>query len=92
MSEPRKPWGYYTRHRGRPLDIPDFLPWWRELMKMRAFVEWLTDNPQPDLQALVAVYGEYDKIPAEAWATFEEQRRQWQMAYRYRHEERGVNG
>jgi hypothetical protein len=55
---------------------------------MRTFAEWLKDNPQPDLQTLVAVYGEYDKITEEAWATFEKQREQWQMAYRYRHEER----
>jgi hypothetical protein len=55
---------------------------------VRPFADWLKDNPQPDLQALVAVYGGYDKITTEAWATFEERRRQWQMAYRYRHEER----
>jgi hypothetical protein len=54
----------------------------------RTFAECLKDNPQPDLQALVAVYGEYDKITAEAWVMFERDRAQWQMAYRYRHEER----
>jgi hypothetical protein len=54
----------------------------------RTFADWLKDNPLPDLQALIAVYGEYDKITAEAWVNFERDRERWQMAYRYRHEER----
>jgi hypothetical protein len=54
----------------------------------RTFADWLKDNPPPDLQALIAVYGEYDKITTEAWVMFERDREQWQMAYRYRHEER----
>jgi hypothetical protein len=36
----------------------------------------------PDLQKLVAQYGRYDLIPAEAWAEFDRQNQEFQQARR----------
>jgi hypothetical protein len=48
------------------------------------FQIWVKANPLPSLQALVAQYGTYSAIPAEAWAQFDHAVAQWQQARKYR--------
>jgi hypothetical protein len=48
------------------------------------YVEWLKDNPEPDLQELVQTFGRYDRIPSWAWAQFDRDMEDWQARYRAR--------
>lgn len=49
-----------------------------------SFDAWLRANPAPDLQELVARWGGYDKIPAEAWAEHDRTMAEWQERRRNR--------
>jgi hypothetical protein len=51
------------------------------------FDAWLRRNPPPDLQALVAHHGGYDKIPPEAWAEHDRALAEWQERRQRRWEE-----
>ena len=53
------------------------------------FAEWLTDNPEPSLQALVERWGGYSRVPPEAWTAFDRSMQRWRTAYKQRHEESG---
>jgi hypothetical protein len=48
------------------------------------FSTWLKTNPTPDLQTLVAQYGGYSAVPAEAWADYDRARWTWECARRDR--------
>jgi len=48
------------------------------------FQEWLKRNPVPSLQELVAKWGTYSNIPAEAWAEFDAARETWEAARKSR--------
>jgi hypothetical protein len=41
------------------------------------FRDWLKTNPQPDLQALIAEYDGYDKIPPQAWIDYDADVKDW---------------
>jgi uncharacterized protein (DUF1684 family) len=43
------------------------------------FAAWLAANPPPDLQALVAGYGNYSAIPPAAWIAFDAAREDWNL-------------
>jgi hypothetical protein len=51
-----------------------------------SFSDWLADNPEPSLAALVERHGGFSKVPAEAWLRFDRDMKRWQEAYRKRHE------
>jgi hypothetical protein len=44
-----------------------------------SFEQWLKDNPAPDLQALVARHGGYDKAMPQAWEEFDRAMVEWQQ-------------
>lgn len=44
------------------------------------FEEWLKTNPAPDLQALVAHWGGYEKVPELVWELFTKQNQEWEQA------------
>ena len=43
----------------------------------RDIAEPSPELPAPDLQALVAAYGGYDRIPPEAWAAYQRELAEW---------------
>jgi hypothetical protein len=51
------------------------------------FASWLERNPAPDLQALVAEYGGYNKIPAWRQAQWDDDYEDWFARYRQRHKD-----
>jgi hypothetical protein len=44
------------------------------------FENWLKTNPAPSLQALVAHWGGWEKIPSIAWDDFIRQNKVWEAA------------
>jgi hypothetical protein len=48
------------------------------------YAEWITRNPPPNSQELVAKYGSYTAIPRQAWAEFDAARAQWEEARKLR--------
>ena len=44
------------------------------------FEDWLRTHPAPSLQALVAHWGGWEKIPKIAWDDFDRQNRDWEKA------------
>jgi hypothetical protein len=50
------------------------------------YVEWLAENPPPDLQAIVTACGDFGDIPGEVWAKFTDDMADWQYRRRHRHE------
>jgi uncharacterized protein (DUF3820 family) len=53
------------------------------------FTEWGRANPPPDLRALVAEHGAYDRIPQQAWSEYDKAMADWQERRRARfHAER----
>ena len=44
------------------------------------FEEWLKTNPAPSLDALVATWGTYDKIPDVIWGDFQRRNEEWEIA------------
>jgi hypothetical protein len=55
------------------------------LRRYETFAEWVAENPAPDLQALVARFDGYSRVPPEAWMEFDNAMRKWQEEYRKRH-------
>ena len=51
---------------------------------MSTFEEWLKANPPPDLQALVARWGSYKRIPPDVLGEFNRQRDEWEKRQRER--------
>ena len=49
------------------------------------FTVWLTINPEPDIAELIAKYGSYGAIPAEAWRDFDGRVKAWQRLRRERY-------
>ena len=43
------------------------------------FSEWIKHDPPPDLQLLIAEFGGYAKVPGEAWDSFAQDYKQWEM-------------
>ena len=46
---------------------------------------WLAENPEPDIADLIAMYGAYNEIPAEAWREFDRRMAAWQRLRRERY-------
>ena len=44
------------------------------------FEDWLKTHPVPSLQALVATWGGYDKIPDIIWKDFQARNEEWEIA------------
>lgn len=56
-------------------------------MTAGTYEEWLRDNPEPDLQALVLKHGGYGWVPLEAWREFDFAIAAWQVKRKLRHVE-----
>ena len=48
------------------------------------YTVWLKSNPSPDLEALVAKFGGYNKITPQAWAEHDRAMEEWQRRRRMR--------
>jgi hypothetical protein len=48
------------------------------------FATWLATNPTPSLQTMVAQYGSWGAIPAEAWTKWDNAVSAWENARRDR--------
>jgi hypothetical protein len=48
------------------------------------FAQWVKRNPLPDLQELVARFGDYSAIPPDAWAGYDADMVRWQKRRRAR--------
>jgi len=71
--------------------LEDFLRWGSGLAPSaegipddRNFVDWVKDNPLPDLQELVQRYGGFSKVPVDAWNEFDQQKAGWEACRRWR--------
>jgi len=53
-------------------------------MSNNNFMDWLRENPAPDLQELVREHGGYSQIPPAAWLEWDQQVADWHMRRRQR--------